>query len=257
MARLPQPGGDTGQWGDILNDFLLVEHNADGSLKHSGETPTGAQAKADAAQAYAIQRGHHTGTQTASTISDFNSAVSSAGTGVFQPLDSDLTAIAALATTTFGRSLLTAADAAAARTLIDSQQNNTLNVELGYAERTTNDTSTNTSFGGAASNKITGLTVTVTGTGRPVEIELFIASVQHSTINSYVGAVILMDGAVIAAGNGSSPATTNGRPLILKARKVLTNGQSYTFEIGKNTQAATATYGADPSYPMYLSVVRR
>src|ERR1044072_3389958 len=34
-----------------------------------------------------------------------------------QPVDSDLTAIAALATTTFGRSLLTAADAAAARTL--------------------------------------------------------------------------------------------------------------------------------------------
>jgi hypothetical protein len=35
---------------------------------------------------------------------------------VYQPLDSDLTAIAALATTTFGRALLTAADAAALRT---------------------------------------------------------------------------------------------------------------------------------------------
>ncbi len=36
--------------------------------------------------------------------------------GTFQPLDSDLTAIAALATTTFGRSLLTLADLAAAQT---------------------------------------------------------------------------------------------------------------------------------------------
>jgi hypothetical protein len=36
--------------------------------------------------------------------------------GGFQPLDSDLTAIAALTTTTFGRALLTMADAAAART---------------------------------------------------------------------------------------------------------------------------------------------
>ena len=36
----------------------------------------------------------------------------------YQPLDSDLTAIAALTTTTFGRSLLTVADAAAARTAI-------------------------------------------------------------------------------------------------------------------------------------------
>lgn len=36
MPRLPQPGGDKGQWGTILNDFLAVEHNSDGSLKPSG-----------------------------------------------------------------------------------------------------------------------------------------------------------------------------------------------------------------------------
>jgi len=33
MPRLPQPGSDDGQWGTVLNDFLSVEHNADGSLK--------------------------------------------------------------------------------------------------------------------------------------------------------------------------------------------------------------------------------
>lgn len=33
MARLPQPGGDAGDWGQILNDFLHQEHNDDGSLK--------------------------------------------------------------------------------------------------------------------------------------------------------------------------------------------------------------------------------
>jgi hypothetical protein len=33
MARLPQPGSDNGVWGTILNDFLNVEHNSDGSLK--------------------------------------------------------------------------------------------------------------------------------------------------------------------------------------------------------------------------------
>lgn len=41
-----------------------------------------------------------------------------------QPLDSDLTAIAALATTTFGRALLTMADATATRTAIGAQENN-------------------------------------------------------------------------------------------------------------------------------------
>lgn len=33
MARLPQPGGDKNQWGDILNNFLIQAHNPDGTLK--------------------------------------------------------------------------------------------------------------------------------------------------------------------------------------------------------------------------------
>lgn len=33
MARLPQPGGDTGTWGDILNEYLQTVHNSDGTLK--------------------------------------------------------------------------------------------------------------------------------------------------------------------------------------------------------------------------------
>lgn len=36
MARLPVPGSDEGNWGEILNDFLSVEHAADGSLKSTG-----------------------------------------------------------------------------------------------------------------------------------------------------------------------------------------------------------------------------
>lgn len=33
MSRLPHPGGDNNQWGNILNDFLNVEHASDGTLK--------------------------------------------------------------------------------------------------------------------------------------------------------------------------------------------------------------------------------
>lgn len=33
MTRLPTPGSDNGTWGTILNDYLAVEHNTDGSLK--------------------------------------------------------------------------------------------------------------------------------------------------------------------------------------------------------------------------------
>lgn len=40
MPRLPIPNADDGTWGDILNTFLAVEHNADGTLKASGTIAT-------------------------------------------------------------------------------------------------------------------------------------------------------------------------------------------------------------------------
>src|SRR5882757_11069638 len=35
MSRLPTPGGDDGSWGNILNDFLSVSINTDGTFKSS------------------------------------------------------------------------------------------------------------------------------------------------------------------------------------------------------------------------------
>lgn len=36
MSRLPVPGSDNGAWGQILNDYLDVAHNTDGTLKNTG-----------------------------------------------------------------------------------------------------------------------------------------------------------------------------------------------------------------------------
>ena len=47
VTRLPVPGRDGGMWGDLLNDFLLVEHNSDGSLKLRSEIISQMAAKAD------------------------------------------------------------------------------------------------------------------------------------------------------------------------------------------------------------------
>lgn len=99
MSRLPNPGGDSGQWGEILNDFLSVEHNPDGTLKDSGSL-------ADKANV------NHTHIQ--SEITDLVDDLAGK-----QPASSDLSAIAALSTTTFGRSLLTAADAADAKSMLN------------------------------------------------------------------------------------------------------------------------------------------
>src|SRR5664279_3410622 len=41
--RLPTPGGDGGNWGDILNSFLEVSHNSDGSLIPNAVSTAGAE----------------------------------------------------------------------------------------------------------------------------------------------------------------------------------------------------------------------
>lgn len=47
MARLPNPGYDSGVWGDLLNDFLRQAHNDDGSLKAVSVVDAGAYRKPD------------------------------------------------------------------------------------------------------------------------------------------------------------------------------------------------------------------
>ena len=42
MTRLPQPGSDSGTWGEILNNFLDVAHNSDGSLQSAAVQQAGA-----------------------------------------------------------------------------------------------------------------------------------------------------------------------------------------------------------------------
>jgi hypothetical protein len=88
------------------------------------------------------------------TIGAVASATTLAGYGITdaQPLDSDLTAIAALTTTTFGRALLAMADAAATRTA------------LGLGTIATQDASNVTISGGAIAG-ITDLAVADGGTG--------------------------------------------------------------------------------------------
>lgn len=51
MARLPNPGSDDGVWGTVLNDFLGVAHNTDGTLKGSAVGAAGAEQTSNKGQA--------------------------------------------------------------------------------------------------------------------------------------------------------------------------------------------------------------
>lgn len=91
-----------------------------------------------------------THTQAWSTITGTPTTLSGYGITDAQPLDSDLTAIAALSTTTFGRSLLTQADAAATRATIGAG--------------TGNGTVTSVFFAAPSMFDVTGSPVTSAGT---------------------------------------------------------------------------------------------
>lgn len=131
--------------------------------------------------------------------------------------------------------------------------------ELGYAERTTVDTTTSTSYASAPSNKISGLSVTVVGEGLAVSVEFFCPGVKHSTAGVGVASALVLNGALTGGqiGLGDSDSTANSRTLIMRRRMILTAGTSYTFEVGKYVMSAgTGTYDAAADFPMHLSVSR-
>ena len=81
MSRLPTVGGDDNTWGNILNDFLGVEHNADGTLKNVAR-PSDLSSKADtatvnselAAKADDSTVVHNTGNESIAGIKTFSSS---------------------------------------------------------------------------------------------------------------------------------------------------------------------------------------
>lgn len=75
MARLPQPGGDTGNWGSLLNDFLQQIHAPDGTLKHN--TVTNAQLADNAVTSASIQDGAITEAQLDNSVQSKLNAVGS------------------------------------------------------------------------------------------------------------------------------------------------------------------------------------
>jgi len=75
MPRLPVPGSDDGTWGDVLNEFLAVEHNSDGTQK-TLDVAKGGTGGTDAATARTnLGAAASSHTHTASDVTDFSEAV--------------------------------------------------------------------------------------------------------------------------------------------------------------------------------------
>lgn len=131
-------------------------------------------------------------------------------------------------------------------------------LEMGYAERTSTFTTTSTSAA-----QVTGMSVTVVGTGRPAEIEFYVPSIYHTSANVPLlvavytqlngGTATLTDVVTVR-----SPVTTDGPPAIVRRRRVLSAGDSWSFHgFVRCETAGTLTALASSINPIALSVVSR
>lgn len=195
MARLPQPGGDSGNWGYILNDYLAQTHNTDGTLK--ADSVGASQIQDDAITAVQIQDGTISetlltaGVQTKlnavagtpdwgtiankpvviaagadqaaarTVIGAGTSNLTLAGTGsatTASKSDHTQTASTISDATVTGRSLLTAVDAAAAKTALSLAKSD---VALGNVDNTS-DAIKNSAAVTLTNKTISGTTNTLT-----------------------------------------------------------------------------------------------
>lgn len=134
-----------------------------------------------------------------------------------------------------------------------------ITTELGYAERTTNDTTTNTVYASATSNKINSLIVAVTGQGVPVSVEVYCPTAYHSVADKNAALVLLINGSVTSGQTSESTSSiaAGANGLLLLRSLVLASGVEYIFEVGKYLSAAgTGTYVAWSDAPMHLKVSR-
>lgn len=135
--------------------------------------------------------------------------------------------------------------------------------QLGYAEQIANFVTTNTSAASTlAASTVTSLSVTVEGTGAPVEVEFFAPAVYHSVADTAITAYLIVNdtvgGATGAAGVASSPSATSGRLIGFNRRIVLADGVSYTFTVGlAGAVAGLTNLVASPGAPASLSVTAR
>lgn len=160
------------------------------------------------------------------------------------------------------------------KSYVDSQVSGMAAVgqQLGLAQRFTTAAFTNTTlWSTAAGARIGSLSISITGTGRPIQIEFrcpYFTNSGGSNVHLqawFIRTTPASGGTTIAQELTTVPAIgILGGPIYLSSTQSLTNGTTYKFEVGICTNAAiTATLQAGQiptwtvDWPMYLSATQR
>lgn len=122
--------------------------------------------------------------------------------------------------------------------------------ELEYAERLTNDASSDT----VNYKDIAGLAITLTGDGvTPIMLEVWIFAGQHSAASSSV-TIVLQEGTTLLAFSSAQVAGAGGfsSPACIRRRIIPTVG-SHTYKVSfRPVGAGTATIWCDPTAPAFI-----
>lgn len=238
MPRLPQPGSDNGVWGDILNDYLSQTLNSDGSLKN------------DSVGAAQLQDSSVTDAKVAPGAAIAQSKIANLAT--------DLAGKAAIShthtvsqisdSTPTGRSLLTAADATAAKTALSLTK---ADVGLGNVDNTS-DATKNAATATLTNKTISGTSNTLTNIPQDQIVggvnllaghnPSFAADLSDWSQNS---GVWVWDGAEGHAAAGSVRMAGDGSYTELESTVIpVVAGKTYRFEVwAKGTGLSSTTEG--------------
>lgn len=173
MARLPQPGGDAGNWGEVLNSYLLESHTASGALK-TGSVGA-AQLQDGSITAAALASGSITESQLDTNLQQkVNNNVKTTG-------DQAVAGVKTFSSLPVIPVTPSSASQAASKSYVDTTvvANGHSGRELAYAESSVQQNFTNTAW-----NIIPGLTITFATTDRPAYITVNLGIVLTTTNNT-------------------------------------------------------------------------